>query len=181
MPGYELRGTAGTLRRWPSQILAWRTTGVSNGPTEGLNALIKKIKPIAAGFRNFNHYLLRVLLHAGSCKLGPPRHLTPLKHGICRAGAVGSWEVKIRDPPVAGVRCPLVWGPDLAGGAARTSTSSLRGCGGLKTSSSGGCARSGRGEVALPESSPTIQVGGSEQVTLPYSNPIPYNSFSCYP
>jgi transposase len=40
---------------------------VSNGPTEGLNALIKKVKRIAAGFRNFTHYRLRVLLHAGGC------------------------------------------------------------------------------------------------------------------
>jgi transposase len=32
----ELRGMAHTLRRWKPQILAWHTTGVSNGPTEGL-------------------------------------------------------------------------------------------------------------------------------------------------
>lgn len=66
-PTPELRGTARTLRRWRRQILAWHTTGVSNGPTEGLNALIKKIKRIAAGFRNFAHYWLRVLLHTGGC------------------------------------------------------------------------------------------------------------------
>jgi transposase len=63
----ELRGMARTLLRWRSQILAWHTTGVSNGPTEGLNALIKKVKRIAAGFRNFAHYRLRVLLHTGGC------------------------------------------------------------------------------------------------------------------
>ena len=56
-----------TLRRWRRQILAWHTTGVSNGPTEGLNVLIKKIKRIAAGFRNFAHYRLRLLRHAGGC------------------------------------------------------------------------------------------------------------------
>jgi len=66
-PTPELRGMARTLRRWRRQILAWHTTGVSNSPTEGLNALIKKIKHIAAGFRNFAHYRLRVLLHAGGC------------------------------------------------------------------------------------------------------------------
>jgi transposase len=66
-PGTELRGMARTLRRWRGQILAWHTTGVSNGPTEGLNALIKKVKRNAAGFRNFAHYRLRVLLHAGGC------------------------------------------------------------------------------------------------------------------
>lgn len=74
----ELRGMARTLRRWRSQILAWHTTGASNGITEGLNSLIKKVKRVAAGFRNFDHYRLRVLLHIGGCdwtKLGhtPPR------------------------------------------------------------------------------------------------------------
>jgi transposase len=63
----ELRGMAHTLGRWRTQILAWHVTGVSNGPTEGLNALIKKVKRIAAGFRNFAHYRLRVLLHTGGC------------------------------------------------------------------------------------------------------------------
>jgi transposase len=65
--GPEVRGMARTLRRWQAQILAWHTTGASNGPTEGLNSLIKKVKRIAAGFRNFAHYRLRVLLHAGGC------------------------------------------------------------------------------------------------------------------
>jgi transposase len=63
----EVRGMARTLRRWSNQILAWHTTGASDGPTEGLNSLIKKVKRIAAGFRNFAHYRLRVLLHAGGC------------------------------------------------------------------------------------------------------------------
>jgi transposase len=63
----ELRGMAHTLGRWRTQILAWHTTGVSNGPTEGLNALIKKVKRIAAGFRSFAHYRLRILLHTGNC------------------------------------------------------------------------------------------------------------------
>lgn len=63
----ELRGMARTLRRWRGHILAWHTTGASNGITEGLNALIKKVKRLAAGFRNFDHYRLRVLLHTGGC------------------------------------------------------------------------------------------------------------------
>jgi len=37
----------------------------SNGPTEGLNLLVKKVKRGGHGFRNFEHYRLRVLLHAG--------------------------------------------------------------------------------------------------------------------
>lgn len=58
---------ARTLRRWGNQILAWHTTGASNGPTEGLNSVIKMVKRIAAGFRTFAHYRLRVLLQAGGC------------------------------------------------------------------------------------------------------------------
>jgi hypothetical protein len=32
----EVRSLAGTLRRWRSQIIAWHTARVSNGPTEAL-------------------------------------------------------------------------------------------------------------------------------------------------
>jgi transposase len=32
-----------TLRSWPNVILAWHTSGVTNGPTESMNDLIKRI------------------------------------------------------------------------------------------------------------------------------------------
>lgn len=54
-----------TLERWQNEILARHTTGASNGPTEGLNLCVKKVKRCGHGFRNFEHYRLRVLLHAG--------------------------------------------------------------------------------------------------------------------
>ena len=38
---------------------------VSNGPTEAVNALIKKVKKVGHGFRNLDNYLLRLLLAAG--------------------------------------------------------------------------------------------------------------------
>jgi hypothetical protein len=38
---------------------------VSNGPTEAINLLIKKIKRVGHGFRNFDNYRLRLLLHCG--------------------------------------------------------------------------------------------------------------------
>jgi hypothetical protein len=38
---------------------------VSNGPTEALNNLIKRIKRIGFGFRNFDNYRIRALLYAG--------------------------------------------------------------------------------------------------------------------
>jgi transposase len=61
----EVRSLAGTLRRWRAQITAWHTARVSNGPTEALNNLIKRIKRVAFGMRNFDHYRIRVLLYTG--------------------------------------------------------------------------------------------------------------------
>ena len=61
----EVRSLAGTLRRWRAQIIAWHTARVSNGPTEALNNLIKRIKRVAFGMRRFRHYRIRVLLYAG--------------------------------------------------------------------------------------------------------------------
>ena len=61
----EVRSLAGTLRRWRTQIIAWHHARVSNGPTEALNNLIKRIKRVAFGMREFRHYRVRVLLYAG--------------------------------------------------------------------------------------------------------------------
>lgn len=61
----EVQQLSGTLKRWREQIIAWHTAHVTNGPTEGMNNLIKKIKRIGHGFRRFDHYRIRVLLYAG--------------------------------------------------------------------------------------------------------------------
>ena len=61
----EVRSLGRTLRRWRRQIIAWHTARVSNGPTEALNNLIKRIKRVAFGMRQFRHYRIRVLLYAG--------------------------------------------------------------------------------------------------------------------
>ena len=53
-----------TLRSWRSEFLAYFDTDrVSNGPTEAMNLLIEKIRRVGFGFRNFDNYRLRVLLH----------------------------------------------------------------------------------------------------------------------
>ena len=39
--------------------------GCSNGPTEAVNLLIKKVKRVERGFRNFTNYRLRLLVHCG--------------------------------------------------------------------------------------------------------------------
>jgi transposase len=61
----EIVSLGNTLKSWRREILARHTTGASNGPTEGLNLCVKKVKRCGHGFRSFDHYRLRVLLHAG--------------------------------------------------------------------------------------------------------------------
>jgi len=61
----EIRTLGHTLASWRGEVLAHHATGASNGPTEGLNLLVKKVKRCGHGFKRFEHYRLRVLLHAG--------------------------------------------------------------------------------------------------------------------
>ncbi len=63
----EIRGLGRTLKQWIEPILGWHTTGASNGPSEGLNNIIKKVKRVAAGFKNFDNYRTRILLACGAC------------------------------------------------------------------------------------------------------------------
>jgi transposase len=62
----EVRSLGGTLRRWLHQIVAWHEARVSNGPTEAVNNLIKRIKRVGFGLRRFRNYRVRVLLYAGA-------------------------------------------------------------------------------------------------------------------
>ena len=69
-----------TILRWRAQIVAWHRAHVSNGPTEAVNNLIKRVKRVAFGFQRFAalpdpHPALR-----RQAQLGPtPHHHTPLK------------------------------------------------------------------------------------------------------
>ena len=49
----DCKRLAATIRAWEAEVLAFHTTGSSNGPTEGINLSIKKIKRVGHGFRNF--------------------------------------------------------------------------------------------------------------------------------
>jgi transposase len=54
-----------TLRAWRAQVLAYFVTkGVSNGGTEAINLIIEKVRRLAHGFRDFDHYRLRIMLAA---------------------------------------------------------------------------------------------------------------------
>jgi transposase len=62
----ELSRLARTVRAWEAEVLAFHVTGgCSNGPTEAVNLLIKKVKRVGHGFRTFANYRLRLLLHCG--------------------------------------------------------------------------------------------------------------------
>ena len=61
----EIQKLGRTLRDWFDKIANFHLARVSNGPTEALNNLIKRIKRIGFGFRNFENYRIRALLYAG--------------------------------------------------------------------------------------------------------------------
>lgn len=61
----ELQKLGRTLHAWFDKICNYHLARVSNGPTEALNNLIKRIKRIGFGFRNFDNYRIRALLYAG--------------------------------------------------------------------------------------------------------------------
>ncbi len=99
----EVRSLAGTLRRWRAQIIAWHTARVSNGPTEALNNLIKRVKRVAFGMRRFRHYRIRVLLYAGR----PNWDLSPRSHPAEIRSAA-----KAGGRPLGGVRVTGVFEAD---------------------------------------------------------------------
>ncbi len=61
----ELQRLARTIARWRAEILVHHTTGASNGPTEAVNLVVKKVIRVAHGFRSFKNFRLRALLHCG--------------------------------------------------------------------------------------------------------------------
>lgn len=80
----EIRSLGNTLVSWRTEILNHHRSGASNGPTEGLNLCVKKVKRCGHGFRTFEHYRLRVLLHAGGvtwpARPNPPRIRSRVPH-----------------------------------------------------------------------------------------------------
>jgi transposase len=62
---HEVHKLGKTLRHWFTKICNFHLARISNGPTEALNNLIKRIKRVGFGFRNFENYRIRALLYAG--------------------------------------------------------------------------------------------------------------------
>jgi transposase len=61
----EIQKLGRTIRQWFNKICNFHLARVSNGPTEAINNLIKRIKRVGFGFRNFENYRIRALLYAG--------------------------------------------------------------------------------------------------------------------
>ena len=61
----EVQKLGRTIRKWFDRLCNYHLANVSNGPTEALNNLVKRIKRIGFGFRNFENYRIRALLYAG--------------------------------------------------------------------------------------------------------------------
>jgi len=78
-PTMEVRSLGRTLERWRIEIIAWHRTHVSNGPTEAMNNLAKRIKRVAFGFRSFRNYRVRTLLYAGRPRWALLTTLPPLR------------------------------------------------------------------------------------------------------
>lgn len=75
-PIAEIARLGRTLRRWKTAFLAYfDTDGARNGGTEAINGIIELGRRIARGFRNFEHYRLRMLLITDGLDASPHTHL----------------------------------------------------------------------------------------------------------
>ena len=73
----EINRLGRTIWNWRHQISNWHAARVSNGPTEAVDNLIKRVKRAAFGFTNFNNYRIRTLLYAGKPNWALLDTLTP--------------------------------------------------------------------------------------------------------
>ena len=73
----EVHRLGRTISHWRHQIIAWHRSHATNGPTEAINNLVKRVKRIAFGFRRFHHYRIRALLYAGQPNWTLLKQLTP--------------------------------------------------------------------------------------------------------
>ncbi len=87
---------------------------MSNGTTEALNNLIKRIKRIGFGFRNFENYRIRALLYAGkpnwrvlrsivvrSSRQTPPESDEPVKSSEPSEQLARKWRGNFLGSPVS--------------------------------------------------------------------------------
>lgn len=61
----EVLRLAKTISAWEEAVLSFHDTRISNAATEAQNLITEKVRRIGHGFRNFENYRLRLLLHSG--------------------------------------------------------------------------------------------------------------------
>lgn len=61
----EVQRFGRTITRWRHQISAWHRARFTNGPTEAVNNLVKRVTRVAFGITNWTNYRTRALLYAG--------------------------------------------------------------------------------------------------------------------
>ncbi len=66
-----IRKAAETVRRHIDNILTYYQHPVTNAMSEGLNSQIQKIKSMACGFRNIEHFKTAIYFHCGGLDLYP--------------------------------------------------------------------------------------------------------------
>ena len=66
-----IRKAAETVRRHIDNILPYYQHPVTNAMSEGLNSQIQKIKSMACGFRNLEHFKIAIYFHCGGLDLSP--------------------------------------------------------------------------------------------------------------
>jgi hypothetical protein len=74
---HEVTRLGRTIGKWRTEIVAWHTARATNGPTEAINNLVKRMKRTAFGFRRFAHYRIRALLYTGAINWTLLNTLTP--------------------------------------------------------------------------------------------------------
>jgi hypothetical protein len=62
---------AETIRRHIANIVTYYQHPVTNAISEGLNSQIQKIKSMACGFRNIEHFKTAIYFHCGGLDLCP--------------------------------------------------------------------------------------------------------------
>ena len=61
----EVQKLGRAIQKWFDKICNYHLAKMTNGPTESINNLIKRVKRVGFGFRNFENYRIRALLYAG--------------------------------------------------------------------------------------------------------------------
>ena len=89
--GARVERLARTVARWETPILHWHRTRLTNAATEGTNLIVKNIKRLGLGFRNFENYRLRLRMRCGA----PWQHHTshqydPATHALARRAGITS-------------------------------------------------------------------------------------------